>query len=129
MKKFLNFEMVIEPRNGGHHTRVVASPAGYEPLAGWVMRRLGKDCFVLMEEASKTEEVIKTFEDAAADVTPTICNLLARPGWTDDPPDEVSIEFGVPLSAQVGAFTASATAEANFWLSMIWQRRCGAARG
>jgi Trypsin-co-occurring domain 1 len=68
------------------------------------------------------------FEYATAAVTPAPPSLLARPRWTNDPPDEVSIEFGVPLNAQAGAFIASA-AEVNFWVPMTWRRPCGAACG
>jgi hypothetical protein len=37
-------------------------------------------------------------------------------------PDEVHIEFGLDLSAKVGAFIASASATANFKIAMTWRR-------
>lgn len=93
------------------------------PPAGATMRGFGKDHSILVEQADKT------FEDAIAAVTPAARSLIARLRSIDDPPDEVGVEFGVPLSAQAGAFTASATAEANLWMSTTWRRRCGAAGG
>ncbi len=38
-----------------------------------------------------------------------------------NPPAEIGIEFGVQLSAQTGAFIASAAAAANFKVSMTWR--------
>jgi Trypsin-co-occurring domain 1 len=87
-----------------------------EPPPGPVMRGIGKDQSTLVEKADKT------FEDATAAVTPAARSLIARLRATDDPPDEVGIEFGVQLSAQTGAFIASVAAEANFKVSMTWRR-------
>jgi Trypsin-co-occurring domain 1 len=88
-----------------------------EPPAGPTMRGLGKDRSTLVEQADKT------FEDATAAVTPAARSLIARLRSSDDPPDEVSVQFGVQLSAQTGAFIASVAAEANFGVSMTWRRR------
>lgn len=49
-------------------------------------------------------------------------SLIAPFRSIDDPPDEIGIEFGVQLSAQTGAFIASAAAAANFRVSMTWRR-------
>jgi hypothetical protein len=43
MQKLLNCDMVIEPRNGGYHMQVVASPADDEPPAGLVTRGAGEE--------------------------------------------------------------------------------------
>ena len=45
--------------------------------------------------------------------------MIPRMRWT--------IEFGVQLSAQTGAFIAWVVAEANFKVSMSWRRRDTAA--
>jgi hypothetical protein len=87
-----------------------------EPPPGPVMRGIGKDQSTLVEKADKT------FEDATAAVTPAARSLIGRLRSIDDPPDEVGIEFGVQLSAQTGAFIASAAAQANFRVSMTWRR-------
>jgi Trypsin-co-occurring domain 1 len=93
-----------------------------EPLGDPVVRGLGKVRPILVEKADKT------FEDATEAVTPAARSLIARLRSMDDAPDEVGIEFGVQLSAQTGAFIASAAAVANFKVSMTWRRR-GAAGG
>jgi len=85
--------------------------------AGPVTRGFGKDRSALVEHADKT------FEDAAAAVTPAAQSLITRLRTIKDPPDEIGIEFGVQLSAQTGAFIASVAADANFKVSMTWRRR------
>jgi|SRR5215467_5646171 hypothetical protein len=88
-----------------------------EPPGIPVTRGIGKDHSALVGEADKT------FEAATAAVTPAARSLIARLRAIDNPPDEVSIQFGVQLSAQTGAFIASAAAAANFTVSMTWRRR------
>ncbi len=88
-----------------------------EPPTGPTMRGLGKDSSAIIERTDKT------FEEATAAVTPAARSILARLRSIDDPPDQVGIEFGVQLSAHTGAFIASVAAEANFKVSMTWQRR------
>jgi hypothetical protein len=86
-----------------------------EPPAGPVMRGLGKD------RPSIAEQADKTFEEATAAVAPAAASLIARLRSISNPPAEIGIEFGVQLSAQTGAFIASAAAAANFKVSMTWR--------
>lgn len=85
--------------------------------AGPVMRGIGKDRSALIEEADRT------FEDATSVVAPAARSLISRLRSMDDPPDEVGVEFGLQLSAQTGAFIASAAAQANFKITVTWRRR------
>jgi hypothetical protein len=89
-----------------------------EPLAGPVMRGLGRDHPTLAERTDKTFEAI-------AAVTPAAASLITRLRSISSPSAEIGIEFGVQLSAQTGAFIASAAAAANFKVPMTW--RVGAA--
>jgi hypothetical protein len=86
-----------------------------EASAGPAMRGLGKDRPTVADRADKT------FEEATAAVVPAASGLLSRLRAADDPADEVSIEFGVQLSAQTGAFIASAAVGANFRVSLTWR--------
>jgi hypothetical protein len=87
-----------------------------EPLVGPTMRGLGKD------RSSLVERTDKTFDEATAAVAPAAHSLIAQLRSIVDPPDEISIDFGVQLSAQTGAFIASVAAQANFKVSMTWRR-------
>jgi len=84
--------------------------------AGPAMRGIGKD------RPTVAERTDKTFEEATATVVPAAGSLIARLRAAADPPDEIGVEFGVQLSAQTGAFIASAAAGANFQVSMTWRR-------
>jgi Trypsin-co-occurring domain 1 len=86
-----------------------------EPPAGPMMRGLGRDHPTL---ADRTD---KTFEEATAAVTPAAASLIAQLRSIRNPPAEIVIEFGVQLSAQTGAFIASAAAAANFKVTMTWR--------
>jgi hypothetical protein len=86
-----------------------------EPSAGPVVRGLGRDGPTLAERTDKT------FEEATAAVTPAAVSLIAQLRSISNPPAEIAIEFGVQLSAQTGAFIASAAAAANFKVSMTWR--------
>ena len=91
-----------------------------EAPGGSVMRGLGKDRTTVAERADKT------FEEATATVIPAADSLLARLRGAHDPADEITIEFGVQLNAQTGAFIASAAVGANFKVSMTWRHGPGA---
>jgi hypothetical protein len=91
-----------------------------EASAGPTMRGLGKDRTTVAERADET------FEEATATVIPAASSLLARLRAAHDPADEISIEFGVQLSAQTGAFIASAAIGANFRVSLTWRHNPGA---
>ena len=86
---------------------------------GSVMRGLGKD------RPTVAERTDRSFEEATATVIPAARSLLTRLRAVDDPADEISIEFGVQLSAQTGAFIASAAVEANFRVSLTWRSASG----
>lgn len=83
------------------------------------LRGLGKDRFAVAERADET------FEHAAAAVTPAAQSLIDHLRSINHPPEEICIEFGVQLSAQTGAFIASAAAQANFKVSMTWRSVAG----
>jgi hypothetical protein len=86
-----------------------------ESPAGPVMRGLGRD------QSTLAERTDRTFEEATAAVTPAAASLISQLRWMSNPPAEIGIEFGVQLSAQTGAFIASAAAAANFKVSMTWR--------
>ena len=90
-----------------------------EASAGPVVRGLGKDRLTVAERTDKT------FEEATATVVPAASGLLSRLRAAHDPAAEISIEFGVQLSAQTGAFIAAAAVEANFKVSMTWRHGTG----
>jgi hypothetical protein len=64
----------------------------------------------------------QTFEAALERVRPVAAAIIAKLRCLGDPPDEVGVEFGLKLSAEAGAFIASAGTEANFKVKLTWER-------
>jgi hypothetical protein len=86
-----------------------------EAAAGPVTRGLG-------DRRTVTEQARHTFEDAISRVQPAAQSLISRLRALADAPDEVGLEFGVELSAEAGAFIASASSTANFRVTLTWRR-------
>jgi hypothetical protein len=67
-----------------------------------------------------------SFEDALDKVKPMATSLVGKLRAIGDaagnPPDEVRVEFGIVLNAEAGAVLASASAGANYKVTMTWKR-------
>src|SRR5215204_3706557 len=63
-----------------------------------------------------------SFEDALQKAKPMATGLVGKLRAVGDaagnPPDEVQVEFGIVLSAEAGAILASASASANYKVTM-----------
>ena len=76
--------------------------------------------------ASRGSETIakaqKTFEEAMDKVKPAASTIIAKLRSLHDSPDEIEVEFGLKLSADAGAFVASAGMEANYTVTLKWKK-------
>src|SRR5512135_613557 len=61
-----------------------------------------------------------TFEGALDKIKPAAQSIIDRLRELHDAPDEIAVEFGIKLSAEAGAFIASASVEANYTLTLKW---------
>jgi len=68
------------------------------------------------------EHTEQSFEHAISRIQPAARAIIEKLRNLPDAPDEVSVEFGLELSAEAGAFIASASTEANFRVSLTWRR-------
>ncbi len=66
-----------------------------------------------------------SFEQAVGRVQPAIQGLLRQLRSVAESPEQIQVEFGLQLSAEVGAFVAGASSTGNFKVSMTWQRPSG----
>lgn len=64
----------------------------------------------------------KTFEEAMDKVKPAASAIIAKIRSLHDTPDEVEVEFGLKMSADAGAFVASAGIEANYKVTLKWKK-------
>jgi hypothetical protein len=79
----------------------------------------------VMRGAGATELVSKadeTFEQALARVGPTSAAIVGRFRQMPQQPDEVEIQFGIKINAEVGAIIAKTSGEANFRIVVRWKR-------
>jgi hypothetical protein len=63
-----------------------------------------------------------TYEQAVDRIRPAAESIVQRIRQIAEPPDEISVEFGIKLNANIGAILASTSAEAQFTLKMTWNR-------
>lgn len=71
------------------------------------------------------EQAQQSFERAVARVQPAVQGLLNQLMSLAETPEEIQVEFGLQLSAEVGAFVAGASSSGNFKVSMTWHRQPG----
>jgi len=78
-----------------------------------------------LSASAVVERAQTSFEDALDRVRPMATGLVGKLRAIGDaagsPPDEVQVQFGIVLSAEAGAVLASASAEANYSVTMTWK--------
>jgi hypothetical protein len=74
--------------------------------------------------ASSAEEKVKkareTLEAALAQVTPAVNSVTSK--LRDLSPDDLTIEFGLTLTAEAGAIVAKGSAEVHFKVTLAWSK-------
>ena len=78
-------------------------------------------------KAARPGEVVarakETFEDALDKIKPAAQSIITKLRGLHDEPDEIGVEFGIKLSAEAGAFVASAGVEANYKVTLKWTKK------
>ena len=76
--------------------------------------------------AARPSEVVtrvqQTFEEALDKVKPAASIIIQKLRSLHDSPDEIEVEFGLKLTAEAGAVVASAGVEANYKITLKWQK-------
>lgn len=99
------------------------SPVGDSPAR--IMRGGGFAPAPAVSSAVATELVVKandTFDTALERIRSAADAMLNRLTSLTQPPDELTVEFGVKLNAETGAVIAKASTEANFTIHLKWSR-------
>jgi hypothetical protein len=82
-----------------------------------------------LSTSAVVERAQTSFEDALEKARPMASSLVAKLRAIGDAagsaPDEVQVEFGIALNAEAGAILASASAGANYKVTMSWKRSPG----
>jgi hypothetical protein len=76
--------------------------------------------------AARGEEVVQraqqTFEVALEKVRPAAQAIIKKLRTLHDAPDEITVEFGLKLSAEAGAIIAAGGVEANYKVALRWKK-------
>ena len=78
------------------------------------------------ERASRRDAIERadqSLDEALRRIQPAASALLGKLRGLAEPPDEVQIEFGVKLTGKAGAVLASASASANYRVTLTWTRK------
>ena len=82
-----------------------------------------------LSTSAVVERTQTSFEDALEKARPVASSLVGKVRAIGDAagnlPDEVQVEFGIVLNAEAGAILASASAGANYKVTMTWKRQTG----
>lgn len=65
----------------------------------------------------------KTFEEALENVQPAAEAIMDKMQKLSHGPDEVMVEFGINMNAELGAVVAKSGVEASFKIALIWSNR------
>jgi len=68
------------------------------------------------------EKVERTFEAALDRVKPAADVIIEKLRALSQAPSEIGVEFGIKIGVKGNAFIASADTEANFKVTLKWQR-------
>jgi hypothetical protein len=64
----------------------------------------------------------QTFEAALDRIKPAATVIISKLRALSDPPYEITVEFGLKMNIEAGAVVAAASAEANYKVTLKWQR-------
>jgi len=68
------------------------------------------------------EKAAATFQSAMDKMKPIATTIIKKIRSLHDAPDEVEVEFGLKMSAEAGAFVASACVDANYKVVLKWKK-------
>ncbi|BAY87688.1 hypothetical protein NIES267_72120 (plasmid) [Calothrix parasitica NIES-267] len=72
------------------------------------------------EQVSQTAQ--QSFESALEKVKPVADTIMSKVRNLNDPADEVEVQFGIKMSAELGAVIASGNAEVNYQINLKWKK-------
>lgn len=68
------------------------------------------------------EKARQTFEAALEKIRPAAGAIIQKLRALHDPPDEITVEFGLKMSAEAGAIVAAGGVEANYIVTLMWKK-------
>jgi hypothetical protein len=108
-------QLVEFPLGDGGSIVVASNAPETDASPGPVFRGGGRTEAVVTRASESFESVVQRAQPAAVAVLDAV-----RSG--PNPPTEVRVEFGLQLSADLGAVIASTAVQANFTVTLTWRR-------
>ena len=78
---------------------------------------------VLAARGDEIAKVSEPLEEALSKILPVTKSVVEKLRSMASKPDEIEVSFGVKLNTAVGAVIASASAEANFDVTLRWAEK------
>jgi hypothetical protein len=117
LKEFVTMKRLVQFSLGNNETILVEVD---EPLDSG--RAPDGDVPRGMGAAELAQKAGQTFESAISKIKPLAGAVIAKLRELQDSPEEVSVEFGIKLSAEAGVLLASSSVEANFKIAATWKK-------
>ncbi|MGP4000175.1 CU044_2847 family protein [Streptomyces sp. 8N706] len=76
----------------------------------------------VVDTANPAQTATETLQAALGRIRPAIEAVVGQVRGLGSPPDKVSVQFGIKITAEAGAVIAKASTEANFTVSAEWTR-------
>jgi Trypsin-co-occurring domain 1 len=70
----------------------------------------------------RTKKAKETLESALAQVTPALKSVASK--LRDLSPDDLTVEFGLTLTAETGVIVAKGSTEVHFTVTLAWSKNC-----
>jgi hypothetical protein len=96
------------------------------PLAGGgnLLVEVAEDDVAAVERVGRPGQIVarttETLEDALGRIRPAVAAVVAHLRDMTEPPDRVTLEFGIKITGGAGVVVAKAATEANFTVSVEW---------
>jgi hypothetical protein len=74
-----------------------------------------------MKPGDMIERAGMTYEQAIGRIQPAASSIIERLRQMPEPPTEIAVELGISLSAEAGAFLASAATQAHLIVTLTWK--------
>ena len=106
-------EIIEYPLDGGGSMLVAVAQT---PVEGVATRGWGDD-----RPLRVVEKANQTFESAVAKLRPAADAVLASLSGLTSTPEQITVEFGVELTAEAGICIATLGSSANFKITLTWK--------
>ncbi|WP_440947875.1 CU044_2847 family protein [Methanosarcina sp. T3] len=86
---------------------------------------LEKGMTLVAKKPGELEKATKKFGEDINKVLPIADTIVDKFRGLNTKPDSMDVEFGIKMNGQIGAFIAASSVEANFKITLSWNKTGG----